>query len=235
MHPGTMLTDAVRQWPTPPSARDFKDSPGMSPMRPDGSRMRDDQLPRAAQLWSWPTPAARDYKGENAAVHLERSTGAKHLDQLPNFVAHLWATPRAEDSEQCGNYPGANDSLTGQTRLWPTPAATPYGSSQNGCNGIGGEHERPSANTPGLERMSHSFLPLLATSTSGGLSSPAGQTSLPPSPTRAKLNPRFVEYLMGLPIGWTALNASIDCAPAATRWSRWQQRMRSSLWRLVRD
>src|SRR5262249_5381285 len=132
MHPGTMLTDAVRQWPTP-SARDFKDSPGMSPIH--GSRMRDDQLPRAAQLWSWPTPAARDYKGENAAVHLHRSTGAKHLDQLPNFVAHLWATPRAEESEQCGNHPGANDSLTGQT--------------------------------PGLERMSHSFLPLLATSTSG--------------------------------------------------------------------
>ena len=37
--------------------------------------------------------------------------------------------------------------------LLPTPAAVSYGSSQNGINGIGGTHERPSANTPSLETM----------------------------------------------------------------------------------
>lgn len=42
---------------------------------------------------AWPTPATRDYKGANSADHLEISTGAKHLDQLPNFVAHLWVSP----------------------------------------------------------------------------------------------------------------------------------------------
>ena len=35
--------------------------------------------------------------------------------------------------------------------LYPTPSATPYGSSQNGSNGEGGENERPSAGTPSLE------------------------------------------------------------------------------------
>lgn len=37
--------------------------------------------------------------------------------------------------------------------MWPTPTATPYGSSQNGINGVGGEFERPSANKPSLENM----------------------------------------------------------------------------------
>jgi len=32
-----------------------------------------------------------------------------------------WPTARAEDAESCGNHPGATDSLTGATVLWPTP------------------------------------------------------------------------------------------------------------------
>ena len=37
---------------------------------------------------NWPTPAARDWRGCNGPEHLERGTGRKHLDQLPNFVEH---------------------------------------------------------------------------------------------------------------------------------------------------
>jgi len=37
----------------------------------------------------WPTPAARDYKGANSLEHCEvNGTGRKHMDQLPNAVAH---------------------------------------------------------------------------------------------------------------------------------------------------
>jgi hypothetical protein len=44
--------------------------------------------------------------------------------------------------------------------LLPTPAATPYGSSQNGINGKGGRFERPSAGTPSLSTMArHGTLP----------------------------------------------------------------------------
>lgn len=210
----------------------------------------------------WPTPAARDYRHPNSAESQERRN-YQGGDQLPNYVAHLWATPRTEDGESSGNHPGASDSLTGQTRMWPTPKAEPYGSSQNGINGKGGAHERPSAGTPSLERLSHSFLPLLATSTPGEPSSPNDPT-LPPrsvwatprtqcnvtsekareeysSPPglaqqavgslslkgKAKLNPNFVEWLMGWPIGWTASELAV------TEWSHWQRRMRSSLWQLA--
>ena len=38
----------------------------------------------------WPTPAARDFKGENGPEHLLNGSGRLHLDQLPNFVAFLF-------------------------------------------------------------------------------------------------------------------------------------------------
>ncbi len=47
-------------WVTP-SARDWKDTPGMAMERPSG-RKRLDQLPRQATLASWKTPAATDDK-----------------------------------------------------------------------------------------------------------------------------------------------------------------------------
>ncbi len=46
----------------------------------------------------WPTPAARDCKGANSADHLDNGTGRKHLDQLPNFVEHLWSSPSVADT-----------------------------------------------------------------------------------------------------------------------------------------
>jgi hypothetical protein len=49
--------------------------------------------PLPAQAAQWPTPAARDGKGANSPDHLENGTGRKHMDQLPNAVAHGF-TPR---------------------------------------------------------------------------------------------------------------------------------------------
>lgn len=47
----------------------------------------------SAQAIQWPSPAARDYKGENGADHMKNGTGRLHLDQLPNFVAHCFTPP----------------------------------------------------------------------------------------------------------------------------------------------
>jgi len=46
------------------------------------------------------------------------------------------------------------------------------------------------------------------------------------SEMRRTLNPRFVEALMGWPIGWTGFDS------VATAWSHWLQRMRSEFCRL---
>jgi DNA (cytosine-5)-methyltransferase 1 len=52
--------------------------------------------------------------------------------------------------EQSHVLPPAPDVADG---LWPTPTAADYSSSQNGINGVGGEHERPSAGTPSLSTI----------------------------------------------------------------------------------
>jgi len=41
----------------------------------------------------WPTPAWRDWKGENSPDHLTNGTGRLHLNQLPNAVAFLYSRP----------------------------------------------------------------------------------------------------------------------------------------------
>lgn len=44
---------------------------------------------------AWPTPAARDQKGENSPAHMIRTDGrsTNHADQLPNFVMLLYSHP----------------------------------------------------------------------------------------------------------------------------------------------
>lgn len=59
---------ALAAWVTP-SARDWKDTPGMATERPDG-KPRNDQLPRQAYLSGWPTCRAED--SESAGARLGR-------------------------------------------------------------------------------------------------------------------------------------------------------------------
>jgi hypothetical protein len=72
----------------------------------------------------------------------------------------LWPTPVTTDARgsRRNTARGAHwTSNPGSTLLdavlWPTPTATVYGSSQNGCNGRGGKFERPSAGTESLFTM----------------------------------------------------------------------------------
>jgi hypothetical protein len=67
-------------------------------------------------------------------------------------------------------------SLTDAIREWPTPSASDYGSSNNGC-----PHD-------GREAYATAGKPSLSTSARA-----AGGT----------LNPAWVEALMGFPLGWT--------------------------------
>lgn len=144
--PTTSEADARSSWPTPNVPNGGRSSSTRN-YDEDGNKR---QIDLGATATCWPTPASRDYRSPNAESYAARG-GESKGEQLPNFVAHLWqtpatdsfrsrsgdrndeqgldqqarmwATPRAEDGESCGNHPGAKggDSLTGQTRLWPTP------------------------------------------------------------------------------------------------------------------
>ena len=74
--------------------------------------------------------------------------------------------------------------------MWPTPTSSSYGSSNNGCPGDGRE-AYATKGRPSLQRMA---------------------AALTPWPTREDarasglmLNPRWIEALMGFPMGWCLL------------------------------
>ena len=67
---------------------------------------------------SWPTPCSQDQGRTEFNANNRIDQG--HQADL-STVAAIWPSPRSEDSEACGNHPGATDSLTGATREWRTP------------------------------------------------------------------------------------------------------------------
>jgi DNA (cytosine-5)-methyltransferase 1 len=229
MHSGTSLTDAIRTlWRTP-------DSPNAGgPRNRQTSRGHGHQITIAEQAEHWPTPNVPN-GGRTTATSNYREDGSKRQIYLGALAEH-WPTPAARDWKDTpgmattainpdGSVRNRDDQLARAVHQWPTPTAEPYGSSQNGINGIGGTHERPSANTPSLDRMSRSFPLDPPTSRRGDESSAPDPTSRP----LWTLNPQFVEWLMGFPIGWTAF------APVATEWSLYKQRMRFAFWQCVQE
>lgn len=160
----------------------------------------------------------------------------------PGTDSGFWPTARAEDSESAGAHRGVPDTLTAATRAWATPQSRDY---KNGVqpghkgkaplNVEAGKWATPKSTTSGPDyaragrrdthgsgaddlvtqaaRLSHPAPPHPTTGTPGPKSSE-------PAP---KLNPQFVEWLMGYPIGTTA------CEPWATAWiiSRRGRRLKS--------
>ena len=147
---GIPLTIRALMWPTATSgdakASGSRTSKGNNAH--DGTSLTDAAIGKLNSRRQWPTPGARDYKGENSEEHCSTNgTGRKHMDQPPNFVAHgAWNGPSSGP---------------------PAPTGT-------------------------------------------GPASPSGATR--------RLNPCFVEWLMGLPPFWTlpASLESIDCAASET-------------------
>ena len=138
-----------------------------------------------------------------------------------------WPTARAEDSECCGNHPGVQDSLGGATRNWRTPntrdhqaggprldakqrqialcdqaenRSTPASRDWKGANSE--IHVTETGGRRHMDQLSnqveHSFLPAQPTESNGQPSSETAPTS------RRRLNTKFVEWLQGLPEGWTS-------------------------------
>jgi hypothetical protein len=78
---------------------------------------------------------------KSAARHTT-ATDVMHPGTMLLDAVRQWPTPRATEGEKGG--PNGRDG-SGSAHLYPTPAATEYGSSQNGQNA-----ERPSGGTESL-------------------------------------------------------------------------------------
>ena len=130
----------------------------------------------------------------------------------------VWPTPNHRDADKWHNRAIGHDrqvNLSGAAHNWQTPPS------------IGG-----GVVSRGKERSSELLIAGQATALTSSLQaqpiSTLGGESSPTDPTlRPRLNPAFVEWLMGVPHGWT------DFAPLGTEWSRWSRRMRSCLSGLV--
>ena len=179
-HPGTTLTDAIRMWPT--ARAEDSESCGN---HPDAM----DSLTGATRNWA--TPNAHD--GRRSGSDAASTQGANLKRDAEN-----WATPQAHDnhggksSEQIEAMRLKNGSgvrnLNEDVQIWQTPGTDSFRTRR-------GERK----DEIGLDQQARFFHDLLPAPMipDGPLSSKPDRTS------RRRLNPRFVEWLMGFPIGWT--------------------------------
>lgn len=135
----------------------------------------------------WPTPntPSGGPNSKSTATH----TGGKDLDG----AVSLWQTPLVSDLASAGSLKSgsANSMLGRQAEQWGTPTSRDW---KDGTN--------PSENVPTnglLGRQAVRSLPAPETPPHGSESSPSAPAS------RRQLNPAFVEWLMGWPVGWTSL------------------------------
>lgn len=206
-----LLPQQAEAWATP-SARDWRDGRASDATMDRNSRPLNEQA-----VMSWPTPRAS--LNENRGTRDYGRTGGAALSE----VAATWPTPRAIDSEAAGRGSNAQggSTLTEATASWPTPRASE--------GEHGGPSGRDSSGSASLTQVATSGWPtpaaadseqagsqnFRATLTSSAVSFPghrdpttptAGDSTSSDSPTsllRRRLNPYFVEALMGWPIGWS--------------------------------
>ena len=191
------LETACSLWPTPDASVSVGSNRGGQQGRVGVDRPA---LARLVRLWPTTTTTQDSIgSGSHGYGPVSKSTGMSRSEgvTLTDKAVRLWQTPRATD----GDKGGPNQRLKGvpslvaeaRRRLWPT---TTTHNSQDSL--APAEFLRKS---PELTARAFTLL--------GQMNSQSGQKC---SPSDRTLNPRFVEWLMGWPIGWT------DCDSRVTEW-----------------
>lgn len=241
-----VLETMVRYWPTPKAAQYGSSQNGINKDRPSaGTPSLETMASRG--IGAWATPRSRDWKGGGKdcidrqaqswpTPRASSTTGqCDHGEGSPDLqtTALRWRTPQAlssDDSRMAGQC-----KLDLQAKLWPTPRAS---ESEQRTH----KHQ-PSVANDGhgrtLAAEAETFPPSLPgqeTSTDGAACSDPIPTSPPPSQSpdapaeKKQLNAMFVEWLQGLPPGWTDPDtASTAFEPAETWLARNRSLLRSLL------
>lgn len=129
------------------------------------------------------------------ATTADANSATRRLPWPADTRARTTAHGRGSAQPGRGNSRGASSALT----LLPTPSASSYGSNQGGAAGRVGP-------------VRHSLESLARHSVDWGKYTPAIERwqhiigrEAPPSSVASELNPRFAEWMMGLPAGWVDL------------------------------
>ncbi len=144
----------------------------------------------------------------------------------------MWSSPRTSDTNGAGQHGAGGVDLRTQVDAWPTPGATEREDSlpdqaahwqtpaTDSFRSRGGDRK----DEMGLDQQARVF----PSSPPDQEHAPSGSESCESGPTlRPRLNPAFVEWLMGWPLGWT------DFAPVGTASSVWWRQQHSCLYGLV--
>lgn len=162
---------------------------------------------------SWPTAVAGDSKSCRAAGYSTES--GRHSGTTLTDACRQWPTPQTRDFPSpdlkgSGNYErkvskGYTIDLNSRVVNWATPTAQLY------CDAESAESFQARAARWKAEKGYHNSVPLTVQAKNSGPLAPRTTGAMFPSTSGLRLNPIFVESLMGFPIGWTAF------APLATQ------------------
>lgn len=164
------------------------------------------QIPLETQVGMlWPTPAARDYRTPYAETGLVRADGKPRLDLLPDAVRYetLFCRKAASGPSSPPTPAGPQDPENLSTdgnppEQWPTPRAYSFAESHTpGLTPLGIRVRGLYQDNPRYWASPHANC-----TTGAGNQGRQGGENLQ-TQAKGKLNPRWVETLMGLPIGWT--------------------------------
>ena len=158
---------------------EFWQTPATDSFRSRGGD-RVDEMGLDQQARFWPTPAQRDHRDPNNLSYQERS-GSTKGEQLNNYVAHQWKTPHG--LQLLAGDPGGGGEFADQATNW--------------------EPSLPARQIhPGLPFwIRYRILRRLCLQLRQRLPSPYNKAR---SIFKRKLNPNFVDFLMGWPDGWSS-------------------------------
>jgi hypothetical protein len=190
------LEDQAEWWPTPMAG-----SPGTDSYNAAGNSDFSRKALALAEAMQWETPSVAVTAGSRMTRGGDRS-GELLLTGQALAASDQWASPRATDGEKGSpNQRGSKGDLmlSSQTAQWPTPAARDYKGANSTdhvtTNGTGRMHMDQLPNY-----VQHAFHP-----SPPDQATPAGP---PSSPQRRRLNPLFVEWLMGWPTGLSGFDTA---------------------------
>lgn len=227
---GSNRTKLVNAWPTPRANPEAGASP-----KTEERGLTGPNLQEAANQWRTPTaqsPNSLRGSGQDPEKREAQGHAVNLTDQ-----ASAWATPAVPNGGRI-NAPGRISptgmtqdgqkrqiALESQTASWPTPITRDHRSIHAG-------EETMEKNSRPLSEMVGDWSTPRATDGETGTSQfsppdPATQDGQTSSDERRTLNPRFVEWLHGWPIGLTSLE------PVETELCHWLPRMRGALSRLL--
>lgn len=178
---------------------------------------------------SWPTATEGDSKasGSRALPGTRAHTGTNLTDAVGSWARGMYPTPSAQaygSSQNEGQVKHKRPSAgTMSLETWARRRGIPVSShSSEETSPV------PSQHHGGMKTSENTYPTPTANNDKGAQQRPTsarrGRRLQDGPGTGMALNPQFVEWLMGLPIGWTG------CAFSATEWSLWLRRMRSELW-----